>query len=177
MELKKLSDEQLKSAVKLKIDSWTEELAGVAENDLNVEEEYQFWLTWSQTAEEHHDVRLLYGMFDQETLTGAIFTSFAETYDHPNAIEINGLWVDNHYRNQHISTRLLYHVLKCYQPHQKDVVIVYNHRLSPSQGYYYHLGGKVIRSEYQMDGKLLVDVFLFDAKELFDYLKNKLENQ
>jgi len=174
MEIKKLNDETLIDAIQLKIFSWTEELAGVTENNHDFDKEYQLWLAWSHTAEENQDVRFLYGMFDRDYLIGAVFSSFAEIDDHPNAIEINGLWVDGHYRNQKISIKLLHHILKLYQSYNKDKVIVYNHKLSPSNSYYYHLGGEVIRSEYQMDGKLYVDIFLYDYKVLYDLLENRI---
>ena len=174
MEIRKLNDNTLKEAVKLKIYSWTEELAGVAYNHLNFDEEYTFWRDWSHTAEENQDVRFLFGMFDQHRLIGAIFTSYAEVFDHHNAIEINGLWVDETYRNQKVSLKLIHHVLKLYEPYKKEVVIVYNHKLSPSNRYYYHLGGKVMRSEYQMDGKLFVDIFHYEYNTLYELIKSHL---
>jgi len=166
--IKKLDKITLKDAIHLKIVSWTEELAGILQNDLDFEEEYSFWLDWMKSEKEHQDIRVLYGLFDNNMLIGAIFTSLAENHDHPNAVEINGLWINYYYRNKGLSKILINHALKVYQHLNKEAVVVYSHHYAPSNKYYLYKGGKVIRQDRQMDEKLLVDVFLFDYHKLFD---------
>ena len=170
MTIQKLTKQTLKDAIILKIACWTEELNGVLENTLSFDEEYAFWLDWMQTGKKHSDQRCLYGMFENEKLIGAIFTSFAEDYDHPNAIEINGLWVDPLYRGLHIAKKLLGFTLKKYQHQKKEKVIVYNHHDAPSNAFYHRLGGRILRKDLQMDGKLAVDVFIFSFERLLDKL-------
>jgi GNAT superfamily N-acetyltransferase len=168
-----LNKETLKEAIKLKIECWTEELNGIAENDLEFSKTYLFWLNWMNSAEEDNDFRILLGAFVEKKLIGTIFTSLAETLDHSNAIEINGLFLDKDFRNQGLSYSLMKSALKEYSEMNKTGVIVYSHRKAPSNSFYHHLGGKVIRTDHQMNDLLVVDVFLFDFNSLYGIINKK----
>lgn len=166
IEIRKLDSETLKDAVILKISCWTEELMGVRENDLSFEEEYPFWLNWMNHSKKDQDHRILLGAFKDQKLVGACFASYAEVSDMKDALEINGLYIDPDYRGYHISYLLLKEVLLEFKTLGMSHVILYNHRLSHSSSYYQKLGGKVIRTDLQMDGCLIVDIYHFDLDEL-----------
>ena len=94
IEIRKLTEADMKQAVELRILCWTEELAGKTENVLSPSEELNLWIEWINAAEENNDIRLLIGAFENDTMLGASFSSFAETFDIPEkGIELNGLWV------------------------------------------------------------------------------------
>ena len=167
--------DELKDAVDLKIRCWTEELAGVAENTLNPEDELSFYTAWAMSEKENNDRRILLGAFSGEELAGAAFGSFAEEYDGMDAMELNGLWVEDKFRGQGISLMLIKVLIDEYMSIGKQSMIVYNHHFAPSSSYYRKLHGDVIRQVKQLDGQLLVDVFLlpFDPmdKELHEMLE------
>lgn len=172
MELKHLNDETLKQAIKLKCTCWQEELAGKVKHELNEKEEYDFWQKWMHDGDKHQDVRTLIGIFQEDQLIACAFASFAEIEDHPSAVEINGLFVDQAQRNKHLSYKMLAYILSRYKDLNKDAVIIYNHKHAPSNTYYNKLGGKVINTLTQLDGKLEIEVFEFSLDELI-YIVDK----
>ncbi|WP_291574315.1 hypothetical protein [Clostridium sp. UBA4548] len=92
IEIRELTEMDMKEAIGLRILCWTEELAGKAENTLSVEEELEMWVDWMNKAEENNDIRMLVGDFEGGRLLGVAFSSFAETFDIPErGIELNGL--------------------------------------------------------------------------------------
>ena len=172
MIIKRLNQETLKEAIKLKVDCFQEELAGKLTLSLNYEEEYAFYLDWMQKEKEHQDKRTLLGAFIDEVLVGTIFVSYAEIEDDPRACEINGLFVDPSFRNKRIALTLMFEALSHYL--DKENVMVYNHKYAPSNLFFKALGGKVYREDFQEDGKLHVEVLRFSLKELLDTISKKL---
>lgn len=173
-----LDAEQLKAAIHLKIESWTEELSGLLDNDLDFDQEYSFWKNWMLSGAENQDHRLLIGYFHQENedapvkLVGAAFASFADESDAiENAIELNGLWVSKAHRGKYISHKLLSEIIATYQKLGYDYMLAYNVAVSPSNSFYRHLNMNVIRQEQQMKGRLPVDIFLGDMKDMLTHLK------
>lgn len=156
----------MKQAIKLKCICWQEELAGKVKHELNEKDEYTFWQEWMHEGEKHQDVRTLIGLFEKEELVACAFASFAETEDHPSAVEINGLFVDQAHRNKHLSYKMLTYILPIYKDLNKEAVIIYNHKYAPSNTYYQKLGGKVINTLTQLDGQLEIEVFEFNLEKL-----------
>lgn len=175
IEARVLTTDELASAIKLKIRVWREELAGKVEHELSFEDEMEFFTRWAKSEKEHHDRRILLGAFQEGKLLGAAFGSFAEVEDAENAMELNGLWVEEDHRGKGISLVLLTVLVKAFRDLGKDQMIVYNHHFAPSNEYYRKLGGEVIRQDRQMNGKLLVDVFRIPMENLEKQLNEMLD--
>ncbi|PKK98053.1 MAG: hypothetical protein CVV57_08975 [Tenericutes bacterium HGW-Tenericutes-2] len=170
-----LTKEELKEAVMLKITSWSEELNGVAENQIQFDEEYQFFVDWVDNEKESNDVRTLIGVFEDDSMLGCAFASFADIYDcEENGIELNGLWIYPSARNRNLSLMMLNHIIDTYLPYGMEKMIVYSHHHAPSNSFYHHLGGKVIKYDLQMHGKLEVDIFEFELAKLKKLIHKKL---
>jgi len=162
MVIRQLKNEDVPKAMELKILCWTEELAGLAENDLNLEEEIKDWTEWLNTPDEYDDIRAFIGAFHADQLLGVAAGSFIESKDSPEAgIELNGLWVYPEHRGKGISLKMILHILDVFMPLGASRMEVYNPHHAPSNSFYKKFGGKVIRREYQMDGLLPVDIFEF----------------
>ena len=167
MIVRQLRNEDISKAIELKILCWTEELAGLAENDLSLNEEVEDWTDWLNTPDEHNDVRVFIGAFEADLLLGVAAGSFIESKDSPQAgIELNGLWVYPEYRGKGISLKMILRILDVFMPLGVFRMEAYNLHHAPSNGFYKKFGGNVIRQEYQMDGLLPVDIFEF---ELIDF--------
>lgn len=170
--IRNLTIYDMKEAIQLKVDCWTEELAGKAENTLSYIKELEFWIAWMSSAEENEDVRLLVGAFEDNKMLGVAFASFAEIEDIPEkGIELNGLWVYPEQRGRGISLKLITYILDFYKNIGKEKIVIYNHHYCPSNNFYKKFGANVIRQNEQMGGKLLVDVFLANI----DVFKNNIE--
>lgn len=163
IKIRQLTEADMRQASELQILCWTEELAGKAENILSLSEQLDFWVDWMNTAKENNDIRLLIGAFEDDKMLGATFSSFAESSDIPKkGIELNGLWVYPDQRNRGISLMMIIYTLGFYMTEGMEKIAVYNHRYSSSNQFYHKFGAQVARQEYQMGGKLLIDVFLVD---------------
>lgn len=163
IEIRRLTEEDMQQAIELKVLCWTEELAGKAENTLSVSQELDFWLGWMNTAEENNDIRLLIGAFEEDKMLGVAFGSFADTFDiSEKGIELNGLWVYPDQRGRGISLMMIIYMLDFYLEKGMETIVVYNHHYAPSNQFYRRFGGQVVRQEYQMGNRLLIDVFLVD---------------
>jgi hypothetical protein len=174
LNIRNLNHDELKEAVMLKITSWSEELNGVAENQIQFDEEYKFFTQWIEDEKEANDVRTLIGVFEDSHLLGCAFASFADIYDcEENGIELNGLWIYPFARNRNLSLLLIDYILNIYMPLGMTKMIVYSHHYAPSNSFYHHLGGKVIKYDLQMHGKLEVDIFEFDLDELKKFIQSK----
>lgn len=170
IEIRDLDQFDLEEMVKLKIQCWTEELAGKAENTLSFQEELDFWTKWSSACDGNNDVRLLIGAFEGEELLGVAIGSFAEQTDIPESgIELNGLWVSQNHRNKGVSLFLLEYLLDDYKKINKEVMVIYNLHDSPSNSFYRKFGCVQSNQVNQMQGKLLVDIFKI---KIDDFLKN-----
>ena len=97
--------------------------------------------------------------FENEKLLGAAFGSFAEEEDGEDAMELNGLWVEEAHRGRGISLMLMQTLIRMYRVLEKDQMVAYNHHFAPSNSYYRKLDGEVARQVEQLDGQLLADVF------------------
>jgi len=166
LEIRALTYEDMTEALRLKIECWTEELQGVAKNDLDFDSEFLFWTDWMYKAEAHHDIRRLIGAFEDQQLLGVSFASIAEVFDCENAFELNGLWVDPKARKKGIARKLIKDHAIAFKKEDFKEMIVYCHHFAPAHDFYVHLGGKVIREELQMDGILKVDVFKIEIDNL-----------
>lgn len=170
--IRNLTTNDMKEAIQLKVDCWTEELAGKVENTLDYSKELDFWVKWMSLAEENDDVRLLVGAFEEDKMLGVAFASFAETEDiSEKGIELNGLWVYPEQRGRGISLKLIESILDFYKNIGKEKIVIYNHHYCPSNNFYRKFGADVIRQDEQMGGKLIIDVFLADI----DAFKNNIE--
>lgn len=174
IEIRPLNMNELKDAIDLKVKCWTEELAGVSENTLDSHEELNFFTSWARSEKENADRRILLGAFSGDKLEGAAFGSFAEEYDGVNAMELNGLWIEESFRGQGIALLLLKELTDAYMSMGRESMVVYNHHLAPSNAFYHKLHGQVVRQERQMDGHLLIDIFKLDLQELSGVIDEKL---
>ena len=163
IKIRELTEFDMKQAIELRISCWTEELAGKVENTLSVSQELNLWLDWMNTAKENNDIRLLIGAFENDNMLGVAFGSFAETYDIvEKGIELNGLWVYPDHRSKGISLMMIIYILNFYLAKGMEKIVIYNHHYAPSNQFYRKFGAQVVKQEYQMDGRLLLDVFLAD---------------
>lgn len=163
IEIRQLTEADMQQAIELKILCWTEELAGKAENTLSTSQELDFWIDWINTAQENNDIRLLIGAFEEDKMLGVAFGSFADTFDIPEkGIELNGLWVYPDQRSRGISLMMIIYMLDFYLAKGMETIVVYNHHYAPSNQFYRKFGAQVVKQEYQMDNRLLIDVFLTD---------------
>lgn len=163
IKIRRLTEEDMRQAVELKVLCWTEELAGKAENTLSVSKELDFWVEWMHSGKKYNDVRLLIGAFEEEQMLGVAFTSFAESSDiSEKGIELNGLWVYPEHRGRGVSLMMIAYILDFYLNIGMEKMIVYNIHYSPSNQFYRKFGAQVIKQDNQMSGRLLVDVFLMD---------------
>lgn len=172
IEIRELTEMDMEEAIGLRSLCWTEELAGKAENTLSVEEELEMWVDWMNSAEENNDIRMLVGAFEGERMLGVAFSSFAEIFDIPErGVELNGLWVYPDQRGRGISLIMMVYILDFYLAKGMERIVIYNHHYAPSNQFYHKFGAKVHRQEYQLDGSLLIDVFLADMEQM----KRKME--
>ena len=175
IEVRALTTEELATAIKLKIHCWQEELAGKVVHELSFEEEMTFYTRWAVSEKEHQDRRILLGAFQEGKLLGAAFGSFAEVEDDKDAVDLNGLWVEEDHRGKGISLMLLSVLVKAYRDLGKEQMVVYNHHFAPSNEYYRKLRGEVIRQDRQMNEKLLVDVFRISMENMEKQLSEMLD--
>lgn len=163
IKIRQLTEVDMHHAIELKVLCWTEELAGKAENNLSISKELDDWIDWIHRAQENNDIRLMIGAFENNKMLGVAFASFAETFDIPEkGIELNGLWVYPDQRNRGISLMLIIYILNFYIEKGMEKIVVYNHHYAPSNQFYRKFGAQVARQEYQMNGRLLVDVLIED---------------
>ncbi len=171
--IRELTEKDMQQAIELRILCWTEELAGKAENTLSTSKELEFWIDWMHTAKENNDIRLLIGAFENNKMLGVAFGSFAETYDIPEkGIELNGLWVYPDQRGRGISLMMLKYILDFYL---MENIVIYNHHYASSNEFYRKFGAQVAKQEYQMDGRLLIDVFLADMLSMKRNVEHSLK--
>ncbi|GAA0116243.1 GNAT family N-acetyltransferase [Clostridium senegalense] len=177
MEIRELKQEDMMEAMKLKALCWPEELAGLSNNKLDINEEYEFWDDWMMKADKCNDVRVLVGAFEKEKMLGVAFGSFIESKDAPKeGMELNGLWVYPKQRGRGISLILMQKIAEVFLSQSCGRMVVYNFHKAPSNKFYRHLGFSVFNTEYQMEGKLPVDIFSIDLKELNETICEKLRN-
>lgn len=177
MIIRRLNEEEYSQVVDLKMRSWDEQLAGKVPNPLVKEEELKFILEWINSAEKYNDIRLVYGAFENEKFIGFAGASIAEESDSQNGIELNHLHINEEYRGKGISLKLLRKILSEFSAKGFNELIVYNFNCAPSNQYYRKLGGSVKKQITQMDGKLLVDVFSFDAIKLNEKLEKIINDR
>lgn len=176
IEIRELTEHDMQEAMELKVMCWTEELAGKAKNTLSVNKELDFWVDWMNSAQKSNDVRQLIGAFEDDKMLGVAFGSFAETYDIPEkGIELNGLWVYPEHRGRGISLMLMVHILDFYLTKGMEKIVIYNPHHAPSNGFYHKYGAQVVRQDYQMDGKLLVDIFIADILSMKESIAGTLK--
>lgn len=174
--IRELTEQDMQEAMELKVMCWTEELAGIAENTLSVSKELDFWGNWMNSAQEHDDIRLLIGAFEDDKMLGVAFGSFAEEFDIPEkGIELNGLWVYPEHRGRGISLMLIVHLLDFYLGKSMEKIVIYNPHHAPSNRFYHKYGAQVVKKEYQMDGKLPVDIFVSNIIQMKKSMEESLK--
>jgi TP53 regulating kinase and related kinases len=170
--IKALNNDTLKDAIYLKVNCWQEELANRFTHHLDYSEEYHFYKSWMANAMQDQDVRTLLGVFHNKHLIGTAFASFAETYDiQSHGFELNGLFVKPQARGLGISKLLLHEITYRYINLGCNQMVCYCHHYAPSNAFYYKLGAKLLRTDWQIDHQLKVDVLYFDAKKLNERTK------
>ncbi|GAB6109952.1 GNAT family N-acetyltransferase [Fusibacter bizertensis] len=176
IKIRELTQKDMEQAVQLKILCWTEELAGKAENTLSFSQELEMWVEWMNTANENNDIRLLIGAFENDKMLGVAFGSFAETFDiSEKGIELNGLWVYPDKRSRGVSLMLVIYMLDFYLDKGMEKMVIYNHHYSPSNQFYHKFGAQVVKQQHQMNGKLLVDLFLTDILSMKSMMVHSLK--
>ena len=175
MIIRTLKQEEYNEAIDLKVSCWTEELAGKAPNTMDKQKELEFVLEWINSAERYNDIRILYGAFENDVLMGFAAASIAEEEDGQNAIELNYLFVNEKYRGQGLSLKLMNRLFTEFQEKGFQQLIVYNHHYAPSNEFYRKLGGVVVRQDIQGSDKLEIDIFSFDLKDVNQKIQDKIE--
>ena len=125
MIIRPLELEEFDQAVDLKISCWDEELAGVAPNRRIKSEEVDFITHWISAAEEHRDIRLVYGAFEQDAFMGFAGASIAEPSDVKHGIELNYLFVKTEYRGRGLALQLIDKLLTDFGGKGVDQLVVY----------------------------------------------------
>jgi L-amino acid N-acyltransferase YncA len=175
IEIRPLRDEELLAAMDLKVRCWSEELAGRAENSLSAEKELSFFREWIEGETENEDLRILLGVFEEGQLLGVAIGSFAEEEDGKDAMELNGLWVEESARGRGISLLLLRSLISPSLAEGKDTMVVYSHDHAPSNSFYRRFQGERLWQERQLGGKLLIDVFQLNLPALQDQVNKDME--
>ena len=110
--IRPLNATEIVDAMKLKIESWTEELAGKAENTLSFDEDIGYWSDWVVRATQVRDIRILIGAFDENVLVGVAAGSLADFADiAEDGIELNMLSVAKTHRGHGISVDLILYIV------------------------------------------------------------------
>ena len=118
---------------------------------------------------------MLIGAFIGEEMVGVAIGSLAEKSDiAKNGIELNGLWVYPQHRHKGVSLMLLEYLLVYYRKISKESMVIYSLHHSPSNAFYRKFGCLQVEQIYQMDGKLLVDIFNADILELLGNIQRSL---
>lgn len=176
--IRPIRQSEIPFAVRMKIECWTEELAGMAENTMSFEEELSYWTKWVSQGEEINDVRLFLGAFVDGELAGFISVCFAQICDIPrNGIELNSLAVEKSYRGKRISLYLILAALNYYIPLGARQIVIYSHHFAPSNTYYISLGAGLLRQENRKNGNLIVDVFIIDILNLQRTIEKKIRKK
>lgn len=89
--------------------------------------------------------------------------------------ESNGLWVYPDQRNRGISLMMIIYTLDFYMVMGMEKIVVYNHHYESSNQFYHKFCGQVTKQEYQMEDKLLVDVFLTDILSMKSRMEQSLK--
>lgn len=170
--IRPLIESEIEDAMKLKIESWTEELAGKAENTLSLKEEIGYWSNWTARGMLVGDIRLLIGAFEEDLLVGIAAGSLADYEDISEyGIELNLLAVAKTHRGLGIAVQLILCIVDFYIPIGAQKIVIYNHHDAPSNSFYYRFGARILRVDMQENGVLTIDVFIAD---ILDF-KKKLE--
>lgn len=164
--IRELQDKDMLQAMELKALCWTEEIAGMSDNKLDIDREYSFWFDWMHTGVENDDVRTLFGAFEDDQMLGVAFASFSEKEDSMCGMELNGLWVYPNMRGRGISLMLMLKLLKYYEGLGLRDIIIYNYHNSPSNSYYRRFGAKVFKTELQMKAQIPTDIFKCDITSM-----------
>ena len=159
--IKHIENNNYEDAMRLKIDCWSDELAGIATNTLILANEMGRWKKWMDEASLYNDKRITLCAFDGDELVGVVAASFSDEDGIENAIELNGLWVNNLYRGKNISIILLSNIINEFKENNINKIIVYNLHTSPSNSYYRKLGFSVLRQVIQKVNDVSLEVDLF----------------
>jgi len=89
--------------------------------------------------------------------------------------ESNGLWVYPDQRNRGISLMMIIYTLDFYMVMGMEKIVVYNHHYASSNQFYHKFCGQVTKQEYQMEDKLLVDIFLTDILSMKSRMEQSLK--
>lgn len=170
--IRELRDKDILQAVKLKAICWPEELAGVCDNRLDIDEQYSFWADWIHNGIEYNDVRILLGAFENDKMLGAAFASYAEKEDSECGFELNGLWVHPEERGRGISLMLVTRILKYYKWLGLREIVIFNYHNSSSNSFYRKFGAKVFKTEFEMVEQIPIptDVFKCDIEIMEDFM-------
>ena len=175
--LRELKDKDLEQAIQLKALCWPEELAGMSDNKLDIDQEYSFWSEWMHNGIENNDVRSLLGAFENDKLLGVAFASYAEQEDSDCGIELNGLWVYPEMRGRGISLLLMTKILNYYNNLGLKEIVIYNFHNASSNSFYRKFGAKVIKTVFQMKEQIPTDVFKCDIDTMLAYMNKSLADK
>ena len=162
--IRPLNKSEIYEAMQLKIISWTEELADRVKNTMSFVDEVAFWTEWTDNAQSNGDIRLLIGAFDKEELVGIAAGSLADYKDvKENGIELKFIAVKKEHRGHKFSVRMILYILDFFIPLGATQMIIYSHHYAQSNTYYQKFGAQLLRKEFQLQGKLEVDVFIIST--------------
>lgn len=172
MIIRKLTHEDMREAVGLRVLCWAEETAGLTKTCPDLEAELAFFTEWMDSADDNDDVRLLLGAFEDNKMLGVVFGSFVKSKSRPqDGIELNGLWVYPDYRGRGLSFALLHELLTEFLRLGATEMIVYNYHFAPSNTFYRHLGCEVVDDEYQTADRIPTDIFSGNICTMLDKIR------
>lgn len=177
IKIRQLRESEWQKAMELKIECWTEELAGKAENRLELEKQLEFWTNWMYSAVDQNDIRVTLGAFEGGELLGMAGGSLAAKTDIPEkGMELDGLWVKAEHRNRGVSLRLLVYLLNYFSNFGLEKMVIYNHHYAPSTDFYKKFGAELLRRYVSTRNgeNLEVDVFVIDMADFLNGLESTL---
>lgn len=173
MEIRPLRKEEYREAMELRVRGFQEELDGMAENPLSVEEELRIWSRWAEGSGSG-EKRLLLGAFDGEDLLGFGAAAPAVEEDLADAMELLLLYVYPGQRGRGVSLELLRVLAEAFQETKAQSLLVHSHHHAPSNHFYRLLGASVLRQELHGTSGLLMDVMVLSLEGLLEAITERL---
>lgn len=174
MEIRPLRKEEYREAMELRVRGFQEELDGMAENPLSVDEELRIWSRWAEGAGPG-EKRLLLGAYDGSELLGFGAAAPAVEEELEEAMELLLLYVYPGQRGRGVSLRLLRALATAFLEAKAQHLLVHSHHHAPSNHFYRLLGASVVRQEMHGGAGLLMDVMVLSLEALLEAIEERID--
>lgn len=175
MEIRPLRREEYREAMELRVRGFQEELDGMAENPLSVDEELRIWSRWAEGAAPG-EKRLLLGAYEGGELLGFGAAAPAVEEDLADAMELLLLYVYPGQRGRGVSLELLRSLAEAFLEENAQNLLVLSHHHAPSNHFYRLLGASVLRQEVHGTAGLLMDVMVLSLEGLLAAITERMGN-